>query len=192
MYSKLIDTSIGEEARQLYNLNNLQYHNFKHVLSCYNYLQCLPYSSDLDYAVLYHDIVYDADQCKEQRSARLLLDKFPDEWEAARIIMKTLDHRIVDTSDTFGNAMVRADLHELSDSFLATKNYYSILAESKQLYRITAADFAHNNISFMEDLAETCYKNKEVDTGYSSFWENVLEGINTTIYISESFIEQTK
>ncbi len=51
--------------------NKLPYHNQQHLIDMYNFLEerNVPYSKELDIAILFHDIIYDKNPNKEQRSA---------------------------------------------------------------------------------------------------------------------------
>jgi hypothetical protein len=145
------------------------------------------YDEDLDYAVMHHDIVYDNQPYKELRSAELMLEWYPERKTAAEIIMATADHNLsnIAMDDSLSIHMIKADLHQLADPVQATRNYVKIMDESINLYRITPLEFAENNAIFMMNMQNTIFTNISLDTD-REFWDNVREGTEHTIIISQS------
>jgi hypothetical protein len=188
MWSKLVDFGIGIVAKDYYDLNRCQYHNWQHILYCYDYLEsrAVPYSQDLDFAVLHHDIIYDNKPHKEARSAEFVLKKYPDMLGAIDPIMATVDHSIRHRGQD-SRWMIRADLHQLADVKMVLKNYVAIMNESVDLYKIDICDFAKNNLSVMQSLKNTMYDNYAVDN--DTFWIDVIKGIDLTIDISSAVIK---
>lgn len=74
MWSKIQNTELAGEALLLITQNawnGCEYHNLLHVDEMYEYLEenNEPYDEALDWAILFHDIVYDNQPDKESRSA---------------------------------------------------------------------------------------------------------------------------
>jgi len=192
MWSKLIsdnyrtNTAAAIMAKDYYDINNCAYHNWQHILDCYTYLEQsnTPYDENLDYAVLYHDVIYDEKPNKELRSADFLLKFFPGKRRAAEIIMATETHNIKD-SDWQKIAMIKADLHQLTDSVCALQNYVLIMREAMQLNSCTMLEVAQGNKAFMSQLSNTVIHNKNVDND-DAFWDAVYNGIELTMRISDA------
>jgi hypothetical protein len=195
MWSKLVgipnrtNTSVGIIAKEYYDINGCAYHNWQHILDCYDYLEknAVAYNEDLDYAVMHHDIVYDDQPYKELRSAERLLKWYPSRKTAAEIIMSTADHDLssIAIDDSLSIHMIKADLHQLADPVQATRNYVKIMDESIDLYGITPLEFAENNAIFMMNMQNTIFTNMQVDTD-QEFWTAVREGMEHTLIISQS------
>jgi hypothetical protein len=187
MWSKLLNVGVGIIAKDYYDLNRCQYHNWQHILDCYQYLEqnSVAYSKDLDYAVLHHDIVYDQWPNKEARSAGFVTTKYPDVTGAIEPIMATVDHNIRGRSE-IARWMIRADLHQLADLKLAAANYVKIMNESTDLYDIDLQTFARNNQQFMQGLKKTVINNYAEDN--DQFWLDVLRGIDLTMQISSAML----
>ena len=198
-WSQVQDTELARMARQLiwynYDCYELDYHNWDHVLSMYQYLADTnePYNEALDWAVLFHDIVYDEKPEKEFRSAKVFEDMAsryfgctPDIWEQARIMSMincTAKH-VVELSDH--SAIIRADLHSLTDKNLAVSNFNKIMNESMKLYNITDKEFAKSSTEFMEQLKLRIHKNWKNDPNYRDFYAKVEDGIRIIIELSKA------
>jgi predicted metal-dependent HD superfamily phosphohydrolase len=187
MWSKLINVGVGIVAKDYYDLNLCQYHNWQHILDCYAYLEenNVPYSEELDFAVMHHDIVYDEWPNKEARSAGFLSTRYPDMTGAVDTIMSTADHRVRD-KDELCRWMIRADLHQLADPKLALDNYVKLMNESMKLYSVTEYEFARANLEFMKTLRDTVVDNHLVDT--DQFWLDVMLGIDLTMQVSSAML----
>lgn len=187
MWSKLIDVGVGIVAKDYYDLNRCQYHNWQHILDCYSYLEknSVPYSVELDYAVMHHDIVYDRWPDKEARSAGFVTTKYPDMVDSIEPIMATIDHNIQGRSE-IARWMIQADLHQLADLKLAAANYVKIMNESIDLYDIDLQTFARNNQHFMQGLKKTVINNYAKDN--NQFWLDVLKGIDLTVQFSSAML----
>lgn len=187
MWSQLLNTGVGIIAKDYYDLNRCQYHNWQHILSCYDYLEknSVPYNEDLDFAVLHHDIVYDQHPEKEARSAEFVKNKYPDVVGAIEPIMATVDHSIKDKNEISG-WMIRADLHQLANPALVIENYVKIMKESLALYNIDVPTFAKNNIDFMSKLISRVMDNYVVDK--DPFWLDVIVGIDLTMRLSSAML----
>ena len=171
----------------------LKYHDFDHVQAMYEYLEQTnePYDEALDWAVLFHDIVYDEKPEKERRSARMLefngrIPKYGvDEYilrDAFDMIMGTADH-IVTSSKL--SAIIRADLHGLTKPESVIRNFVNIMDESCKLYSVDSVTFAKNNEAFMQGLHERVLLNVKQDSAHDSFYFRVLDGINQTITLAK-------
>lgn len=190
MWSKLVDYGVGVIAKDYYDLNHCQYHNWQHILDCYEYLEKnnAPYSEILDFAVMHHDIVYDRESKKEERSAGFVISKYPDMQESYNTIMATENHSIKNV-DINSYWIIRADLHQLTDKALAIRNYYKIMQESINLYNINVETFAKNNLIFMKSLKKTMIENYHVNP--DQFWLDVVNGIELTIDISSAIVKNS-
>jgi len=190
MWSKLVDYGVGVIAKDYYDLNRCQYHNWQHILDCYEYLEKsnAPYSEILDFAVMHHDIIYDQWPEKEARSAGFVISKYPDMKESANAIMATANHSIKNV-DINSYWLIRADLHQLADKTLSIRNYYKIMHESITLYNIDVETFATNNLFFMKSLKKTVIENYSINA--DKFWLDVLTGIELTMDISSAIVKNS-
>lgn len=197
-WSRIQDTPLALEARGLIELNELfgcAYHNLEHVESMYQYLADTnePYDEALDWAILFHDIVYDEKPEKEYRSMKTfaeMVEKFdgctPDIWERDRVcklIMYTHDHVV--TQYPGSSAIVRADLHGLTNRLTAFQNFGKIMSESMKLYNIDMITFAENSEKFMTALLHRVSGNITTDPDHRDFYLEVGDGILYTISLSE-------
>ena len=106
-WSRITDHDLAKDAvgaiKHYAESLGLSYHNYDHVLSMYDYLEKTnePYDEALDWAILFHDIVYDKESEKELRSARMLkfngsIPKYgvdqEVQWRAVLMIVATTDH----------------------------------------------------------------------------------------------------
>lgn len=193
-WSKIQGTELAYEAFMRIADNNCAYHNLIHVDEMYQYLEDTnePYDEALDWAVLFHDIVYDKHPEKEERSASLFFDiakKFrgcnlePQELDRVQfLILETINHKV--TKDVYlkgSSAIIRADLHALTDKVRATQNFVKIMNESMELYGCTVEEFADNNIKFMAGLNQRVAVNSTVDIEHKQFYIDVMKGIDLTI-----------
>ncbi len=169
--------------------NGCFYHNSEHVRSMYQYLADTnePYDECLDWAVLFHDIVYDNLPQKEYRSAVMFSDmkarykgcelSLLDEGHVAALILATENHRVTYPGHS---AIIRADLHGLTDPVKTMRNFVNIMDESCQLYKITPSNFAKNSESFMESLSGRVQRNISSDPLHAEFYHKVIQGIELT------------
>ena len=70
-WTRIAETELGAAAWDILDSSRCEYHNGWHVLAMYDYLDKTnePYDECLDWAILFHDIVYDDQPQKEYRSA---------------------------------------------------------------------------------------------------------------------------
>lgn len=198
MWSRIQNTELAVEAFLLIlenEMNGCEYHNLLHVEQMYEYLEKtgVPYDEALDWAILFHDIVYDEKPKKENRSA----DKFHEMQQKYRgcsldingidraqlLILETKNHEV--TPDVFlkgSSAIIRADLHALTSKTKTVENFAKIMRESMNLYGCTIEEFAEANIDFMTGLFNRTKNNAEtVDKSEKQFYYDVLDGIELTI-----------
>ena len=198
-WSRIQDTQLASEARGRIELNELAgctYHNLEHVESMYQYLADTnePYDEALDWAILFHDIIYDEKPEKELRSAKAFLDMIKSykgcslrPAEQARtygLIMRTVDHTVV-TEVKGSSAVVRADLHGLTNQLTAFQNFGKIMLESMKLYNIDMVTFAENSEKFMTPLLYRVSNNTMTDPDHRGFYSDVCDGIAYTISLSQ-------
>lgn len=194
-WSRVQHTELASMARLVIYDNSdnreLDYHNFDHVKSMYQYLADTnePYDEALDWAILFHDIVYDEKPEKEYRSMKVFADMVeryegctPDIWERDRVcklIMYTHDHVV--TQYPGSSAIVRADLHGLTNRLTSFQNFGKIMSESMKLYGIDEVTFAKNTDTFMTGLLFRVCSNISIDPDYEDFYLAVAEvGITLT------------
>lgn len=207
MWSQIQNTELAGEAILLITQNawnGCEYHNLLHVDEMYEYLEETnePYDEALDWAILFHDIVYDNQPDKERRSA----SKFHEMQQKYRgcnldtngsdrvqfLIMETEKHLV--TPDVYlkgSSAIIRADLHALTSKTKTVENFTKIMYESMNLYECTVEEFATNNINYMIDLYNRVNYNAEtVDKTEQKFFYDVLDGINLTIDLATALEER--
>jgi len=194
-WTKIADTELAIAAWKILDSCDLEYHNGWHVLSMYEYLYVTnePYDEALDWAILFHDIVYDDKPQKEYRSANKFIDmaarykgcniSSAERGRVYSLIMRTVDH-IVMPEIKGSSAIIRADLHQLTNPACVLYNYMSIMNESMHLYNIDEAVFAENNGKFMKGLYERMDQNIVSDPTHAHFYGLVKRGIKYTMNIS--------
>lgn len=196
MWSEFANESVFAKYREMYNDPRRTYHNWDHILGCYDFLEQndVPWNYDLDLAVLFHDAVYDELPDKELRSAQMLVELLPLQMEtpkSASIVLSTIDHSIAG-KDGLSCWMIKADLHQLADLEKTFENYYKIYKESRNLYGVSLAEFADANHRFMHPLRGRIRENAHVTTmGDSDFWWKVHGGVQLTLDISSTILNHT-
>ena len=205
-WSKIQNTALATEAYILMNENEIkgcQYHNNLHIEAMYQYLEETdePYDEALDWAVMFHDVVYDAEPKKEWRSA-LAFSEMEDKyrgcnlslWDVSKVsglIMATEKH-LIETRNLPKNysAIIRADLHALTSKVDTVNNFTKIMNESMTLYDRNIQDFAAANIQFMSGLhARMAINILNVNEDERLFFYFVQEGINLTIRMAQAIID---
>ena len=198
-WSQVQDTELAQMARLIiwdnYDNRELAYHNWDHVKSMYQYLADTneQYDEALDWAVLFHDIVYDEKPEKEYRSMKVFADMVeryegctPDIWERDRVcklILCTVDH--IATQYPKSSAIVRADLHGLTKSLTSIENFVKIMKESMSLYNIDEVEFAKNSEKFMNELFYRQHRNADHDVEHAQFYHDACNGIMITIQLAQ-------
>lgn len=195
-WTKILKHPVAEIAMSHYYVNHASgctYHNFTHITRMYEYLDSVkqPYSKALDWAVLFHDVVYDEKPDKELRSAELWYNLTKDDLEFQDIrdevfdlIMATKDHNSVSTVEPLKSAIIRADLSGLTDPLQVFYNFERIMREATIIYKIDHVTFAENSENFMRGLFDRVDKNIEIDPAHREFYKDVKRGIVSTINLS--------
>lgn len=197
-WSQVQATPLARIARKVIDedSSHLAYHNSDHVVSMYEYLDDTnePYDEALDWAILFHDIVYDEKPEKELRSAKLFIDMISgydgcnlrpaEQGRVYSLIMRTVDH-VVMPEVKGSSAIVRADLHGLTKTLTAFQNFGKIMKESMSLYDIDEVEFSKNSERFMTALLHRMSGNVSVDPDHTVFYFMVSEGIFTTIKLAQ-------
>jgi predicted metal-dependent HD superfamily phosphohydrolase len=200
-WSKIEGTEVDLEAYLQMNNNLCDYHNNNHIESMYAYLerQEYPYDPALDWAIKFHDVVYDNLPEKEKRSADLFM-KWSSKYRGCNLsdeekdrvynlIMCTKDHVTGEKYIEGDMAIILADLHQLANTKDVITNYSKIMTESMKLYGIDEFEFAKNNLIFMEALADRINRDYEpyvIDV--QNQFRDIIKGIRLTISISESIL----
>lgn len=198
MWSRIQNTELATQAYLMMVDNAIvgcEYHNNHHIEQMYQYLEDTnePYDECLDWAIMFHDIVYDSKPLKEYRSARMFSDmktqyrgcylNILDEGHVVALIMSTQHHIATYPSHS---PIIRADLHALTNKAHCVNNFSKIMNESMKLYGCDVETFAKNNISFMSTLDDAMIKNMVVDPDHIHFYKQVQNGINITINIAKA------
>jgi predicted metal-dependent HD superfamily phosphohydrolase len=202
-WSRIQNTELATEAYVLMNenaINGCVYHNNDHIEDMYSYLEDTnePYDEALDWAIMFHDVVYDELPEKELRSARLFVEmcnKFrgfnlrpSEQARVYSLIMRTRTHEINPIYATEAEkAIIRADLHALTSKVKTVDNFTKIMKESIMLYGCTLEEFAENNIKFMEGLHQRMGLNiLAVEDEEKLFYQFVQNGINLAIRLAQA------
>jgi predicted metal-dependent HD superfamily phosphohydrolase len=197
MWSKLVNTPIGIFVKRFMSDSKRKYHNFGHILDCYSFLEKIgyPYSVELDYAILFHDVIYDNLPEKEIRSAKFFVEqkiKFVDTDKVYDLILATIDHDFTlwsDREDRDFKAIIMTDLHQLGDPLLVIKNYGLIMEEICMLNDIHFRQFAKGNLEFMSALSHRLHVNSNFDQTNDNFWSNIRDGVDLTMEISRGLLK---
>jgi hypothetical protein len=198
-WSKIQRTELASEAFICICDNNCRYHDLKHVDDMYQYLKDTnePYDEALDWAIMFHDAVYDSQPEKELRSAKLFFDMIKkyrgckldvnDIDRVQLLILETVNHKVTNESYLKGSsAIIRADLHALADKVQTIENFVKIMDESIFLYGCTVEEFATNNIQFMSGLYERVATNMLVDKEHEVLYSKILNGIELTVRLAKT------
>jgi predicted metal-dependent HD superfamily phosphohydrolase len=199
-WSKIQYTELATEAYIRMNDNEIagcQYHNNQHIEEMYQYLEDTnePYDSVLDWAIMFHDVVYDDKPEKELRSAAIFIELWRNSKsnndlnigqadDIYNLIINTADHKYAGYHNS--SAIIRADLHALADKVKTTENFVKIMNESIALYGCTVEEFATNNIAFMSGLHERVAANSSVDKDHKELYSKILNGIDLTIRLAQT------
>lgn len=196
-WSTIQETALAFHAHIMIDDNGCAYHNLEHVQSMYQYLADTnePYDKALDWAVLFHDIVYDDKPEKEFRSAKKFVDMVEryggcnlrpsEQARVYSLIMRTADH-VVHPDVLNSSAIIRADLHALTDTVSTIRNFANIMEESCNLYSVDPKTFAEQSQMFMQELRKRVQQNVTLDSKHSEFYKNVLKGIDLTIELGKT------
>lgn len=207
MWSKIQMTELETEVYMIITTNEIngcEYHNNSHVHNMYSFLEEneVQYDPVLDWAILFHDAVYDSEPDKEVRSAQLFGDMVNqyrgctlDTVERQRVydlILCTKDHSLKGPIIKGQKEIIFADLNGLTDKKTVVQNFVKIMNESVKLYGIEdLGDFAKANIQFMTGLRKRTVENlgyleEEKDI---NFIKSVIEGIDTTVKLASALVD---
>lgn len=198
-WTKIQNALFAKFVKNKIHGNTCEYHNMFHVKTMYDYLEATnePYDEALDWAVLFHDCVYDNQPRKEARSAEFFLKysnihdgcdlRTAEKYRVYDLIMCTSDH-VVKPELKGSSAIVRADLHGLTNRVRAFYNFNLIMEESMKLYQIDEVEFAKNSVAFMNGLYDRVDTNMRLDPNHKDFYIKVLQGIRQTITHSKAIV----
>jgi len=194
-WSRLIDTEMGQYVADQMSNPSRTYHNIDHISRLYEMAKYwrLAYDPNLDCAILWHDVVYDALPDKELRSAELLMENAAsmahwfdgiDTKEVNKLILSTVSHQLHSEVD---GLMIKLDLAELGKPKQCEENFWNIMQESINLYDVSPRDAAQGTLDFMRHFAITVSKNavygfwenQFVDDG-DRYWSRVQAGVTQT------------
>lgn len=203
-WSLIQETELAHRARLIiYDNKGLDYHNWDHVVSMYQYLADTnePYDEALDWAILFHDIVYDNEPEKELRSGKAFVEMVAsyegcnlrpaEQAQVYSLIMRTVNHTVMPEVKG-SSAIVRADLHGLTKQLTAFQNFGKIMSESMKLYNIDMVTFAENTEKFMGALVWRVANNTTADPDHQDFYLQVCDGILYTISLAQFVQGKTK
>ncbi len=189
-WSRILDGELGRSAKAAYEAEPARcYHNWAHILRIYWHAEhtfAVPYDPDLDLAILTHDVVYDAQPDKEERSAQWLSAHTDADVTAANAhIRKTITH--APSSD---NRMVLLDLADFRCPERTAPNLDKIAAESIALYDVTMPEFLAANIKVMAGLGDRIKAGLcSVSVADQSAFQMVLDGIDRSIALAENRLQ---
>jgi len=195
--TELAEVAVGRITQNMYDdLTDmdmsvvLHYHNLEHVRSMYQHLEdtAEPYDEVLDWAVLFHDVIYDEKPDKELRSGLYFIQQAEavgcslsqdERFQVVQLIMHTEKH------EDLNCPLVRADLHQLADPVQAFRNFRLIMEESMELYDIDEITFASNSEKFMCGLLCRVSKPMDKSNMHYELWQRICRGIDATITFAE-------
>lgn len=203
MWSKIQDTALAQHAVAHIAAKTLElgllYHNVDHVMGMYQYLEDTnePYDPVLDWAVLFHDFVYDDQPEKEYRSAVAFSNwkkhysgcdlNVLDEGTVAAMILATERHVV--TSRLY-SAIIRADLHQLTNAGTTVINFGNILQENVNLYKVDRGVCATKSKEYMYAMRQRIEKNEAADPAHANFYNKVTRGIDDVIMLNNMILQR--
>lgn len=192
-WSQIQNTALAKQAKLKIILTSLPYHNIDHVASMYQHLHdtAEPYNEVLDWAVLFHDVIYDEKPAKELRSGLYFIQQAEaigcdltqdDRYRVVQLILHTEKH------EDLNCPLVRADLHQLANPVKRFHNFVAIMQESMRLYGCDEMTYAQNSETFMNGLADRISRNLYADTPHlyadtphHRLWLQIYDGVGVTI-----------
>jgi hypothetical protein len=189
-WSRILDGELGRSAKTAYEAEPARcYHNWAHILRIYWHAEhtfAVPYDPDLDLAILTHDVVYDAQPDKEERSVQWLSAHTDADVTAANAhIRKTITH--APSSD---NRMILLDLADFRYPECAAPNLDRIAAESIALYDVTMPQFLSANIAVMAGLDDRIRSGLDCASVTDQYaFQMVLDGIDRSIALAENRLQ---
>lgn len=196
MWHKLNNNAVALAVSHM-RANHLAYHNVQHVIDCFNFLEEneVEYDENLEYALWYHDAVYDEYPKKELRSAQLFyrnstyVETIKNPAVVMDMIFVTSHHDVRKCANDNEVWMIKADLHALTNGASTVDNYFRINEESNILYDATQEEINNEAIKFLTKLSKTMKSNfKETN---DEFWNEVDIGIQDTISINKMALRGT-
>jgi predicted metal-dependent HD superfamily phosphohydrolase len=201
-WTKMPKYAAGGDAMMVMCDNDLPYHNWNHLVAMYNYLADTkqPYNVELDYAIMFHDYIYDASPKKEFRSAvafeKIALDVDEPLYPACnvnivkKLIMATEEHVFSKGDDPRISAIIRADLSGLTDTLATVQNFASLLEEATMLYNVSYTDYYLAVNEFMKGLsARVDISKANDDPRHQEFYDEVQKGIALTRRLAYSLVD---
>lgn len=186
-WTALEGTESWESVRLQYSDSRRKYHDFQHILDMYHYADELGFEYDevLDYAILFHDIIYDHLPLKETRSIIVVVmslqgcltaDKL---GEVAYLIGTTFDHSLKATD----LRLVLLDLYSFSYDEKTKANYNKIVEELKLLYPdYHIDDLKKMNFDFIKNLYDKMIKEKiSVKSDFDGIIQSIILGMHRHI-----------
>lgn len=177
--------------------NECDYHNIDHITAMYQYLHDTnePYDEALDWAILYHDVVYDKHSDKEERSAKYFAEHALRSMsvdfisQVEELIMATKLHVV---EKPHWSPIIRADLHALADLETTRSNAELIKTESMKLYGCSEEEWAKGTVEFMQGLCKRVRSNAEkYDKRHSDFHLKVYDGCIETIKVAKKSLNKS-
>lgn len=203
-WSNLVNSDMGHYVASCMDNSDLKYHNFKHIERLYEKaLEWeLSYDCNLDCAILWHDSVYDAQPDKEIRSAELMekISKENPQWFEGidiqivkEMILATVTHTLPPTT---AGIMIKLDLADLAEPARARENFWSLLQESINLYKISPAKAAQGTLDFMSKFAIIVEHNRTAghwDRDFigdgDQYWDDVSKGIKMNQHMADTVVQ---
>ena len=185
-YSKLSSNIIHDVSQMYRNNGGIRfYHNWEHVERCYFHALNtfnFPYDKELDWAIAFHDCVYDDKPDKELRSAQAL-ERYRSfggaPTKASELILSTTNH--VPYPDP---RMVLVDLADFMDKKTADANFEKVLRENLCLYpNVPIREVLRQMVRYQTMLFERI-KPFEVKSQENKYWRHFVminSGISESI-----------
>lgn len=152
-WEQLLASDLAAKAKARMDDPALIYHNWAHVERVAWHAQHtfeFPFDVAFGKAIVAHDVVYDAKAQKEWRSAEWLFEvdgATATNVEAARHIMKTDGHQVTDD-----NRMILVDLANFMYPKMTHEDFYKIMMESMNLYKVPAEVIVDTSLAFLTKL----------------------------------------
>lgn len=175
--------------------NDLPYHNLDHITQMYQWLRDndIPYDVNLDYAVMFHDAVYDDQPAKEARSALLFSKACIDHGTPNGVDVATVMNLINATADhiphdELQSVIVRVDLHALTNPYKTYRNFIALVDEGMALYKVDELQVMRSMSTFLSDLNNHIRHNiHQGDPFHAGFYRQVYAGIQQSINMCRAF-----
>ena len=164
----------------------LKYHTYSHVLDVTERLPIFldDVSLELYLAAMFHDVIYDEQPNKELRSAeqaKAFCSRYSevDSQRVFDLIMATDGHSVKEyLHDEEAIALIKADLHSLTDPIESLRAHLDIIDESCALYDLTPYQASLECRKFMQEFSLTMRENFNL-TG-DRYWLKVYAGCKNT------------